>query len=197
MPCMSVTADMTQLIDELPDWLDREAWTAFKDMRKAKGKLTPGIARSLLSYEPETGVLRWRQSIGARSCIGGEAGSMNSKGYVHVQIDGKKYKAHRLAFAIHTGAWPEKLVDHENGIKSDNRWDNIRPANNAFNCQNSRVARKNNKTGYLGVHFERGRYVAEIWVDGRAVRLGDFDEPQPAHEAYITAKRIHHPGCTL
>jgi len=32
------------ICDELPDWLDREAWTAFKDMRKAKGKRAPFTA---------------------------------------------------------------------------------------------------------------------------------------------------------
>jgi len=41
----------TQLIDELPDWLDKEAWIAFKDMRKAKGKrcpFTPAAEKRLL-----------------------------------------------------------------------------------------------------------------------------------------------------
>ncbi len=40
-----------QLIDELPDWLNREAWGAFLEMRKAKGKrapFTPAAEKRLL-----------------------------------------------------------------------------------------------------------------------------------------------------
>lgn len=33
--------DQQQLTDDLPDWLDLEAWEAFKAMRKAKGQRAP------------------------------------------------------------------------------------------------------------------------------------------------------------
>jgi len=41
------------IADPLPDWLDLEAWAAFKDMRKAKGKRCPftALAEKRLLFE--------------------------------------------------------------------------------------------------------------------------------------------------
>jgi len=62
-----------------------------------------------------------------RGCrAGAEVGSSDKDGYLNVMLDGKVYKAHRLAHLLMTGHWPERNPEHENRIKSDNRWENIK-----------------------------------------------------------------------
>ena len=48
-----------------------------------------------LDYEPSTGVLKWKRN-------GKQAGTVLADGYVAVRFKGQAYKAHRIAWAIHT-----------------------------------------------------------------------------------------------
>jgi hypothetical protein len=98
-----------------------------------------------------------------------------------------------------TGDWPADQLDHINGDKLDNRIANLREVSNQENTQNYRKAKRNSKTGYLGVcHEPRGNsYVAYLRIDGRTRNLGTYQTPKEAHAAYLSAKRQHHQGCTL
>jgi hypothetical protein len=49
-----------------------------------------------------------------------------------------------------TGKWPPKLVDHENTIRHDNSWDNLRKAAVNQNLWN-RGPSKLNKSGYKNI----------------------------------------------
>lgn len=142
--------------------------------------------RELLEYDPATGVFRWRVSR-YRSKAGAVAGTP-AGGYVMISIDWVQYRAHRIAYAMMTGRWPALLVDHENGIKNDNRWKNLRQASNAANIANSK-RRVDNQSGFKGVHFDKGhkRWRAKISVGGRPIDLGRHDSPQEAHAAYAKA----------
>ena len=64
------------------------------------------------------------------------ASSVNALGYGRVKINGKSVLAHRLAWALHYGEWPDGAIDHINGIKTDNRLCNLRLATRAQNQQN-------------------------------------------------------------
>lgn len=75
----------------------------------------------------------------------------NEKVYRQIKINKKLYKAHRLAFLYMTGIWPNDGVDHINGIKSDNRWSNLRPACSFENHRNRKVSSKS-KSGFIGVY---------------------------------------------
>ena len=161
--------------------------------------MTPELTRAevseLLSYEPESGVFRWkvdRRRVKAGDVVGSDRG-----GYSVIDVNGRQYLAHRLAFLLMTGEWPAEDVDHINGVKDDNRWSNLRAVSRRINMQNLRAAQKNSKTGLLGVTKHQGRYMASIEVSGQRKFIGYFDCPHVAHAAYVAAKRIHHEGCTL
>ncbi len=119
--------------------------------------------------------------------------------YKVIAIDGSNYPEHHLVWMIHHGSWPTKFIDHINGDPSDNRIENLREVTHAENIQNQRRGQSHNRsTGMLGVTLRpNGRATSRIWVNGRNLFLGNFDTPEEAQQAYIEAKRKHHPGNTL
>lgn len=152
----------------------------------------------LFEYEPETGVLRWKS--GRRSGL--PAGKLNRRGYRILRFNGREYLAHRVAWAIFSGAWPTQQIDHVNGVLDDNRRENLRDVSAVLNQQNQRRPRRDNKTGFLGVApvvYESGvtRYGAYIRYGGKQHGIGTFDTPEEAHAAYLLAKRTHHTANTL
>jgi hypothetical protein len=158
----------------------------------AQDIISPAELSALFSYEPDTGVIRSRKT-------GKPIGCENDRGYLKWRIRGREYKLHRMAFALMLGAWPEFFVDHVNGIKSDNRWRNLRDVPEKMNTQNQVRPRRDNTSGFLGVSLSRkaGKFRAAIELDGRTRHLGHFSSAEEAHAAYVAAKRRYHEGCTL
>lgn len=147
--------------------------------------------RELLSYDPTSGVFRWRQSrgrFGNRAKAGDIAGATGQRGVKRICLDWKVYLAHRLAWVYMTGAWPAGGIDHINGNPSDNRWANLRPADQSQNSANARK-RSDNTVGLKGVSAQRGKYRASIVKNGRQKFLGYFATPEEAHAAYVAAAR--------
>ena len=149
----------------------------------------------LMVYDSTTGIFAWRG--GRRLRAGKVAGNLMSCGYLRIFADGRSYMAHRLAWFYITGGWPRADIDHRNGVRTDNRFANLREATRAENLQNQRTAKSTNRTGLLGVQRNRERFMARIQVDGRQIYLGTFDTPEEAHTIYVAAKRRLHPGCTI
>lgn len=83
-----------------------------------------------------------------------------------------------------------ELVDHEDNNPLNNQRGNLRLADKAKNAMNSK-RRYNNLSGYKGVqwHGKSGKWVAEIKVDGKKMRLGTFADPKEAYDAYCEAAR--------
>lgn len=155
-------------------------------------KLTAQRLRELLDYDPATGSLVWR--IPRPRCrVGGEAGWSETNGYRRIHIDGETHQAHRLAWLHVTGVWPSDQIDHINGVRSDNRFVNLRDVDNAENQQNQRLARCTNELGVLGVGLRDGKYVARITAAGRSVYLGRHLTAEAADAAYRRAKVALHP----
>lgn len=155
--------------------------------------IDPERVRELLAYDPDTGVFTWRVSRGWNAKAGSVAGRIDGRGYAVIRIDSIEMNAHRIAWAYVYGAVPEAFIDHINGVRSDNRIVNLRLATHSENQQNQRAARSNSKTGYLGVRQFRDKFRAGISVNGKFIHLGLFKDPYSAHQAYIEAKRVHHP----
>lgn len=108
--------------------------------------------KAVLKYEPETGAFEWLQNIGKKTKKGQKAGGKHGLGYVQIKYKKNNYKAHRLAFAIQTGKWPIKDIDHINGQRDDNRWINLREASKRENLLNAKKP-STNKSGHKNVHF--------------------------------------------
>lgn len=146
------------------------------------GEIDP--IRKMLSYNPDTGELRWLVSSGTVKA-GAIASSVNRLGYGRVKILGKMRAAHRVAWALFHGDFPESEVDHVNGIATDNRIANLRLATRSEN-QCNRSAHKNNKSGYKGVNWNSGvgKWAARCAVNGKRKHIGYFDDVVDAASAY-------------
>lgn len=133
--------------------------------------------KNILHYDPETGEFTWLIRPSNSVALGARAGRTNQLGYRIIKIRGVGYQAHRLAWLYMTGAWPEALIDHINGIPGDNRFANLRQATSAQNCWN----RKNVGPLPKGVSLlSNGSYQASF--QNRYV--GVFPSAEEAHEAY-------------
>lgn len=150
-------------------------------------ELTAERLRELMRYDPATGLFWWRPP-GRRKPLEKPAGAADPPHkYVRIGIDGRHYRAHRLAWLYVYGRWPNPGIDHINGDQSDNRIANLREAAQWQNAANRGVPR-NNKSGLKGIYPIRdGRWRAQIGGRGKKRHLGLFDTLQEAHQAYVLA----------
>lgn len=148
---------------------------------------------NILSYEPETGLLRWKVDRSRLAKTGCEAGALHPNGYVYVKIKGKSYRAHRLAWLLNTGSLPPEEIDHINGCRSDNRLVNLRPATRSQN-QHNRGVTANNKSGKRGVSLFRQseKWMASIRINGKRIHLGLYCSIEEAAQAYAEASQKYH-----
>ena len=155
--------------------------------------LTAERIRTELEYNQETGSFTWLRGRQGRQKQR-EAGCIKTPdGYRRVCIDGTLYLAHRLAWLYMTDSWPADQIDHRNGIRTDNRWANLREATDAENRQNI-SKRIDNTSGLIGVSWEnrRSKWRAYIVFGGHQKHLGMFADKHDAGIAYIKAKAEFH-----
>jgi len=103
---------------------------------------------------------------------------------------GFAYKAHRLAWFYMTGAWPIAQIDHENRIRDDNKWDNLREATQTQNSQNQSSS-FSIISGLKGAYYGKGGWFSTITVLGKPIYLGQFKSPEEAHIAYVNAAELY------
>lgn len=149
--------------------------------------LTIERLKELLIYDADAGRFFWRVKVKGRR-IGQQAGSFDAHGYGQVRIDGEIYKEHRLVWLYVTGAWPKDQIDHQNHDRRDNRFENLREADNHTNHLN-RPMQATNTSGFVGVSFNKHieRFEAYITVDKKRHRLGYFDTVEGAIAARSAA----------
>lgn len=145
--------------------------------------------RSRITYDPETGIVRWRTAIGVRTHVGAIVGWANDKGYLKFKIGTTPYFLSRAIWAYVYGYWPSRLVDHRNGIKADNRLSNLRLATNKQNMRNSKVRRDGLKGATWSIAADKWAAQIGTTENGRKVNnhLGVFDTEEAAHLAYCKA----------
>lgn len=150
-----------------------------------EGRITQSELKKHLIYDPKTGFLKWKQMKAGRKMKPNNVsdGSLNRQGYIIFSVLGKRYKAHRLAWLYMTGDFPKGVIDHINGVKSDNRWCNLRDVTDHQNRLN------NNAKGY---YIEDGKYRAQITVNNIYRFLGYYDTAEEARKAYLKAKIKYH-----
>lgn len=146
----------------------------------------------LLDYDTSTGVFRWKVGRRGRARAGSIAGSKHPKGYLRISIDCQDYLAHRLAWVFVHGDIDETLeIDHKNGIRDDNRVDNLRLVNDIQNSNNQQARLRGERRKMLGASYHKpsGKWISRVKVNGKDKYLGLFDTPEEANQAYLTAKR--------
>ena len=134
-----------------------------------------------ISGNPETGEI-----FGVR---GGVVTNKNKYGYigVGVYID-KKVKfirAHQIIWYLANGVVVEN-IDHINGIKTDNRIENLRSVTQQQNQFNLTKAK--------GYYWSKAtnKWYAKIQVGGKKIHLGTFTNEDDARQAYLDAKEKYH-----
>ena len=168
-------------------------------MKPKKVRLTKDKLVQFVTYEPETGIFRWKFAINYSIKPGDQAGSVDAKsGYRRIMIDGERCLEHRLAWLYVNGEHPAGYLDHVNGDRTDNRIANLRPASKIENGWN-RANNNNNTSGQRGVYRIKAgrkkdlvRYKAIVSVGGRRVTLGQYETEAEAVAAYGAAAKLMH-----
>lgn len=140
---------------------------------------------ALCATSPSGLCYKVRRGQGASLKRPGDPACLNLEdGYYRGQLDGVKYKAHRVVFFLTNGYWPE-CVDHKDGNRANNSTTNLRGANKQINAHN---------TVHRGTkRLPNGRWFARIVCSGKSHSLGTYSTEQAAHETYLQAKQRLHP----
>ena len=143
----------------------------------------------LFTYDPDTGVFRWRVKHSRNVVVGREAGTAKPDGYGFIRFNKRRYYSHRLAWMYVYGEDPGELqIDHIDGDPRNNRINNLRLANDAQNRWNSRRHSDRNNDLPKGVsRTPKGRFVAFKCRGGKSRYIGTFDTPAEASDAYMRA----------
>jgi hypothetical protein len=173
--------------------------------------LTQKRLQELFNYQADRGALVWKHrppkdfdalsnwKTWNKRFAGMVAGTCVNGSYVSITLGGRTYRAHRLVF-LHVHGYLPKEVDHINGIRSDNRINNLRAADKTINGKNQKL-KSTNTSGVVGVHMnkEAKKWQSSIRVGGRKGKklylgiFSNFDEACAARAA-AEAKYGFHPN---
>jgi len=147
----------------------------------AKFKPMPPLVelQQAFDYDPETGIFRNKYTRAPNAIKGNKAGTLHKTGYVHLLLNKRQLKAHRVAWYLITKVEPVDIgVDHEDLNRSNNRFTNLRLATASQNGANSL---------YKGYYYnkEQKKFIASIRVDGKFIYLGVFAREIDARAAYV------------
>ena len=158
-------------------------------------ELSQKILKECFHYNEDSGDLTWIERPLSHFSRAQDRMSFNNKytgkkikcvdtsGYLVVGVHYKIHRVHRLIFMYMNGEIPN-LVDHINGDKLDNSWNNLRSATKSENSKNSFISRANT-SGYTGVYFcnTNKNWVAQISINGKTKNIGRFTTPSEAANA--------------
>jgi len=171
-------------------------------------KRTPTHAEveAFLRYDPSTGRLFWKPRSAEyfpsqRSCdvwnaqwAEKQAGGFDKNGYVVIGIFSRCIRAHRLIYFMIHGEWPTEQIDHINGVKSDNRWRNLRPASSKGN-QRNQTRPITNTSGIKGLVYDtrRGTWYFQMRRDdgSRYSKTGFLTKEAAAQECRRVREMLH------
>tara|TARA_R100001244_G_scaffold35688_1_gene32890 strand:- start:36961 stop:37623 length:663 start_codon:yes stop_codon:yes gene_type:complete len=147
---------------------------------KGEHMITQKELKSILHYDPDTGVFKWLISRG-RSKTGSVAGNAHHSGYLSIMYKGKAYQSHRLAWLYQYGEMPNGEVDHINQDKSDNSIVNLREVDRTTNSRNMPKI-STNQSGCAGVSWSssKKKWRATIGIGGKQLHLGYYGSKEAA-----------------
>lgn len=143
------------------------------------------------TYCPQTGIIKW--NITEFNHVVGEIAGKQTENYPYIRIwlDGHNHLAHRIAFALTYKYLPD-MIDHINGIKHDNRIENLRETNANKNQFNSK--KRNNTSGVTGVSWNKptSKWLVTISIQGKLKNLGRFADLESATIARRNAELFYY-----
>lgn len=113
---------------------------------------------------------------------------LRSDGYRGGKFKGRYLYSHRVVFFLANGYWA-KEVDHIDGVRDNNTASNLRDTVHHENMQNIKGQ---------GFSFDTscGKFRARLYLSGKEIVLGYFDNIIDARAAYLKGKREYHPFAT-
>jgi hypothetical protein len=155
-------------------------------------ELTAEYLRSILHYDPETGIFTWKVRTSTRIKVGDVAGCLGGEGYLQIKVQSRPYKSHRLAWLHTYGVWPKDQIDHINRNRSDNRVSNLREVTNKQNLQNAGKY-SHNTSGHPGAYWDkqRSKWQAKIAHNRKQLHLGHFATIEEAIAARKAAEKLY------
>lgn len=151
--------------------------------------------RECFIYDEASGALFWRirpreHFLSDRECRRWNSRYAGLEAFTTVSACGHRFGAighvnffaHRVIWKLVLGVEPPSIIDHKNRDPADNRWGNLREAEQAENFIN-RVGTIG-ASGVIGVRVNRqGSWDARIHKDKKYIHLGCFDSKEKAIEA--------------
>ena len=153
--------------------------------------LTQEQVRNLFDYNPNTGILRWKVSPSNNVVIGKVAGTLHQDGGIHISINNKIYKAHRIAWLYVYNQLPD-IIDHKDRIRHHNWISNLRDVSKSDNAFNSKLSTKNT-SGFKGVYFDKQlkKWRSQIFLNGSTKYLGSYQNINDAiYARFIAEQRL-------
>lgn len=102
------------------------------------------------------------------------------------QYTTKIIRLHRVVMGIEDRE--DINIDHKNLVRYDCRKVNLRRATDSQNGMNRDYSSVTSVTGIVGVRIEGNKYIADITVNGKTIRLGLFNTIEEAAEARLEAE---------
>lgn len=158
---------------------------------KSVDHLSIEFLRSVFTFDAETGELRWRYRDDMSAQWNGRyagkiAGNRDSKGtrYVWVSVNDILYAAHRIIWAVVTGAWPTNEIDHRDTDGKNNKFTNLREATRSQNLGNAKLSRANT-SGFKWVSWNKKRclWMALMQINNAKIIVGFGHDPKQLHES--------------
>ncbi|EKL2214131.1 HNH endonuclease [Salmonella enterica] len=132
----------------------------------------------------DEGKLYWRINSG-KARVMTFAGWHDKGGYLRVRLNGRTHGVHRIVWEMHHGKIQDGMeIDHNNGIRDDNRIENLNLVTSQENNKNMKIP-SHNKSGVIGVSFckRTGKWFASIRVNKKEVFLGRYSDINDAAKA--------------
>ena len=153
----------------------------------SQNDLTAAQCCGLIDYNPRSGLFHWVKWSG-NSRVGEECGFIRD-GYRYLHLYSKQRLAHRVAWLMTFGEWPETYVDHVNRRRDDNRISNLRLATPLESSRNT-SSRNGSSSRFLGVTRNNYGWQAGIRLPGRrSLYLGTWQTEEEASAAYVKASK--------
>jgi HNH endonuclease len=141
-------------------------------------------------YEEKTGVIykKTYRNKALNNFI--PTGTKTKQGYLKIRFFRKTISAHRIAYFLYFKKWPENNIDHINGIRHDNRIENLRIATKRDNARNKEFHRKNTRP--IGTFFRKdfNKFTAQIHFLNKTLYLGSYKTEKEADMVVKKATKL-------